>query len=151
MDDQVCAQVAEGSVWEQDDGGEDVVVVAGLVGVVSSLLLSRLPLASFASGRLLNTPCSRHASLFRPNTTPPFPAYMHHTDTIPRQKNAQSSFKKPGKHGMGMHRAILLTGSPGIGKTTSAHLCARMAGYTAVELNASDTRSKKLVEVRWPS
>lgn len=61
------------------------------------------------------------------------------------QKNAQSSFKKPGKHGMGMHRAILLTGSPGIGKTTSAHLCARMAGYTAVELNASDTRDRKSV------
>ncbi|KAF9071137.1 replication factor RFC1 C terminal domain-containing protein [Rhodocollybia butyracea] len=58
----------------------------------------------------------------------------------------KSGFKKPGKHGMNMFRAVLVTGSPGIGKTTSAHLCAKLAGYTPIELNASDTRSKKLVE-----
>ncbi len=49
---------------------------------------------------------------------------------------------------MNMLRAVLITGSPGIGKTTSAHLCAKLAGFTPIELNASDTRSKKLVEVR---
>ncbi len=48
---------------------------------------------------------------------------------------------------MGTYRAVLISGSPGIGKTTSAHLAARMAGYVPVELNASDARSKKLVEV----
>ncbi|KAJ8072409.1 DNA replication factor C complex subunit Rfc1 [Marasmius tenuissimus] len=58
----------------------------------------------------------------------------------------KAGFKKPGKNGMNMFRAVLITGSPGIGKTTSAHLCAKLAGYTPVELNASDTRSKKLVE-----
>ncbi|KAG7089509.1 hypothetical protein E1B28_011187 [Marasmius oreades] len=58
----------------------------------------------------------------------------------------KSGFKKPGKNGMNMYRAVLITGSPGIGKTTSAHLCAKLAGYTPIELNASDTRSKKLVE-----
>jgi replication factor C subunit 1 len=46
-----------------------------------------------------------------------------------------------------MYRAVLITGSPGIGKTTSAHLCAKLAGYVPVEMNASDARSKKLVEV----
>lgn len=56
-------------------------------------------------------------------------------------------FKKPGKTGMNMYRGVLITGSPGIGKTTSAHFCASLAGYTPIELNASDTRSKKLVEV----
>ncbi|KAG6878672.1 hypothetical protein C0992_007686 [Termitomyces sp. T32_za158] len=40
----------------------------------------------------------------------------------------------------------MITGSPGIGKTTSAHLCAQLEGYTPIELNASDARSKKLVE-----
>jgi replication factor C subunit 1 len=44
-----------------------------------------------------------------------------------------------------MFRAVLITGSPG--KTTSVHLCAKLAGYTPIEVNASDTRSKKLVEV----
>lgn len=48
---------------------------------------------------------------------------------------------------MNTHRAVLITGSPGIGKTTSAHLCAKLAGYTPIEMNASDSRSKKLVEV----
>ncbi|KIY69753.1 DNA replication factor C, large subunit [Cylindrobasidium torrendii FP15055 ss-10] len=61
-------------------------------------------------------------------------------------KNLKSQFKKPGKSLTGTYRAVLITGSPGIGKTTSAHLCAKLAGYTPIELNASDTRSKKLVE-----
>ena len=58
----------------------------------------------------------------------------------------KSGFKKPGKHGMNIFRAVMITGPPGIGKTTSAHLCAKLAGYTPIELNASDARSKKLVE-----
>jgi replication factor C subunit 1 len=67
--------------------------------------------------------------------------------TYYRQKNAQSGFKKPGKDGMGMYRAVLISGPPGIGKTTSAHLMAAAAGYNPIELNASDARSKKLIEV----
>ncbi|KAK1926049.1 purine nucleotide binding protein [Papiliotrema laurentii] len=61
-------------------------------------------------------------------------------------KNAKSGFKKPGKDGMGIYRAVLISGPPGIGKTTSAHLMAKQAGYNPIELNASDARSKKLVE-----
>ena len=59
----------------------------------------------------------------------------------------RSDFKKPGKDGMNVFRAVMISGPPGIGKTTSAHLCAKLAGYTPIELNASDARSKKLVEV----
>lgn len=38
-------------------------------------------------------------------------------------------------------KAVLLTGPPGIGKTTTAHLVCKEAGYDVVEFNASDARS----------
>ncbi len=43
--------------------------------------------------------------------------------------------------------AALLSGPPGIGKTTTAHLVAAECGYYALEFNASDTRSKKMIKV----
>ena len=58
----------------------------------------------------------------------------------------KSHFKKPGKDGWGVFRAMCLHGPPGIGKTTAAHLAAKLEGYDILESNASDTRSKKLVE-----
>ncbi|KAJ2910725.1 DNA replication factor C complex subunit Rfc1 [Coemansia aciculifera] len=39
-------------------------------------------------------------------------------------------------------RAILISGPPGIGKTTTAHLVADLAGFDVLELNASETRNK---------
>lgn len=68
--------------------------------------------------------------------------------TTHRPKSLKSNFTKPGKEGMNVFRAVMITGPPGIGKTTSAHLCAKLAGFTPIEMNASDARSKKLVEVR---
>lgn len=64
-----------------------------------------------------------------------------------RESSVKCGFKKPGKNAMNVFRAVLITGPPGIGKTTSAHLCAKLEGFTPIELNASDARSKKLVEV----
>ncbi|CAH0589212.1 unnamed protein product [Chrysodeixis includens] len=39
------------------------------------------------------------------------------------------------------HKLALLCGPPGVGKTTLAHLLAKIAGYRPVEINASDERS----------
>lgn len=65
-----------------------------------------------------------------------------------RGASFKSGFKKPGKDATGTFRAILISGSPGIGKTTAAHLVAKACGYDPLEYNASDARSKKLIEVR---
>lgn len=42
-------------------------------------------------------------------------------------------------------RAALISGPPGIGKTTAAHLIANELGYDVLEKNASDVRSKSLL------
>lgn len=42
-------------------------------------------------------------------------------------------------------KAALLSGPPGIGKTTTAHLVCKDLGFDVVEFNASDTRSKRLL------
>uniref|UniRef100_A0A1D1YZI7 Replication factor C subunit 1 n=1 Tax=Anthurium amnicola TaxID=1678845 RepID=A0A1D1YZI7_9ARAE len=39
-------------------------------------------------------------------------------------------------------KAVLMSGSPGIGKTTSAKLVSQMLGFQAIEVNASDNRGK---------
>lgn len=61
-------------------------------------------------------------------------------------KSQRVGFKMGGPDGSGLHRAVMIHGPPGIGKTTAAHLVAKLEGYDVVESNASDTRSKKLVE-----
>ena len=62
------------------------------------------------------------------------------------RKAHKYDFQKKGSDGLGGYRAIIIHGPPGIGKTTAAHLAAKLAGYDVLESNASDTRSKKMVE-----
>lgn len=44
------------------------------------------------------------------------------------------------------HRAVLLAGNAGLGKSTAATVVCRELGFTLVEFNASDVRSKKSLE-----
>lgn len=58
---------------------------------------------------------------------------------------AKHDFKDAGPDGMGTYRAVLISGPPGIGKTTAAHLVAKLLGFDVLEKNASDVRSKLLL------
>jgi len=42
-------------------------------------------------------------------------------------------------------KCALLSGPPGVGKTTTAYLVSKELGYDVVEMNASDTRSKRML------
>ena len=45
-------------------------------------------------------------------------------------------------------QVLLLSGPPGYGKTTLAHIVAQQAGYKTLEVNASDDRSAATVTTR---
>lgn len=61
------------------------------------------------------------------------------------EESRKNGFKSAGKDGSGVFRSAMLYGPPGIGKTTAAHLVAKELGYDILEQNASDVRSKSLL------
>ena len=65
--------------------------------------------------------------------------------TKAKPKSAKKDF---GEDEQRHRKILLLTGPPGLGKTTLAHVCARQAGYEVQEINASDERSRDVVKGR---
>ncbi|XP_065063673.1 replication factor C subunit 1-like [Rhopilema esculentum] len=67
--------------------------------------------------------------------------------------NNQGGAKPKGKGGFfagkedgSIFKCALLSGPPGVGKTTTATIVCQEAGYSFMEMNASDTRSKKTLQ-----
>ncbi|CAG5106454.1 Similar to RFC1: Replication factor C subunit 1 (Homo sapiens) [Cotesia congregata] len=75
-----------------------------------------------------------------------------HTWILNWHKNQHGKVKPPkpspwAKNDDGaFYKAALLSGAPGIGKTTTAQVVCNELGYDLVEFNASDTRSKRLLK-----
>nr|XP_014342209.1 PREDICTED: chromosome transmission fidelity protein 18 homolog [Latimeria chalumnae] len=80
--------------------------------------------------------------------------------TFKQQKEQQNKWKSKAQiteeileseldqHNRPKYKVALLSGPPGLGKTTLAHVIAKHAGYNVVEMNASDDRSPELFKTQ---
>lgn len=73
-----------------------------------------------------------------------FPHAVKERSHVSRRAGAGSQQEEEKPH----RKILMLTGPPGLGKTTLAHVCARQAGYEVLEINASDDRSRDVVKGR---
>uniref|UniRef100_A0A672GVH7 Chromosome transmission fidelity protein 18 homolog n=1 Tax=Salarias fasciatus TaxID=181472 RepID=A0A672GVH7_SALFA len=83
-------------------------------------------------------------SSFKPNQGNPNPnRFKTKTEVTEELLEAElDQYKRP------KFKVALLSGPPGLGKTTLAHVIAKHAGYNVVEINASDDRSADVFQKR---
>ncbi|KAF9361013.1 hypothetical protein BGX26_006565 [Mortierella sp. AD094] len=67
--------------------------------------------------------------------------YKKFTSEYKQQQQQFKEFRKQDPLGRPDRKVLLLTGPPGLGKTTMAHVIAKQAGYNVIEVNASDDRT----------
>ena len=84
-------------------------------------------------------------NLFHSTVTSTCSKYVSNGITILNISICTAFFFNKDQDGSSLKEA-LLSGSPGAGKTTTATLVCEELGFTYIEMNASDTRSKKTSE-----
>ncbi|KAJ3782143.1 P-loop containing nucleoside triphosphate hydrolase protein [Lentinula aff. detonsa] len=65
-----------------------------------------------------------------------------------KRDGEEDNFDVNDPHQRPKQRILLISGPPGLGKTTLAHVIAKQAGYEVMEINASDARSGQIVDDR---
>ena len=62
-----------------------------------------------------------------------------------KKGNKTPALEDVDEYGRPLHKILLISGPPGVGKTTAAHVIAKQKGFVPLEVNASDERGSKVI------